>query len=444
MERYSQEAEEYVLSGMMANEQMLCLGVETLAVTDFYSGASQAIFCALKKFYDDNETPSLQKLILEMRGYGELEKIGGVGELTTRVCKYVSTEDDFNYYANEVKSNSILRQMGSILNVIKEKIDGNENMSGFDLLAKCKILLEKIGDFQTGGLGVSFKDECVNVYIPKLLEGKKENEEISTGFVKLDELVSGMGGGQIWTICARTGVGKTTLALNMALNLAKSGKNVYMFSLEMTKDELAQRLMSQLSEIPHEKIKEHDITHEEIYKIQGSLDCLSSSSLIINDKGGLKVNELCSIARKVKSHYALSAIFIDYIQLIEANSPTEFRHLEIAQITRRLKKLAKDLNIPIIALAQLSRKVEERATNSVYLSDLKESGSIEEDSDVVLAIIRRDMKDPFDRPGEASIAVLKNRHGASGEVRMRFDKERCRFEELFEASGRPQFSSPID
>ena len=433
MELFSHESESYVLSGMLASEHMLCLGIETLVITDFSSSQGQAIFCVMQEFYKANESPALSKLIIRLKDLGELEKIGGISGLTGIVGKYVSTVDDFNYYVNDVKSRSILRDIERVLSLLKEKIDGKEALSGFDFLPKCKELFERITDFQSGGLGKSFKEDCLNVFIPHLIDkrdGKIVESYLSTGFQQLDKFATGFGPGQLWTICARTGIGKTTMALNMALNLAMSKKNVFVFSMEMTNQEIYQRLLSQMTDIPHELIKTSKLSNEYITKFQESLESLTESSLVINDKGGLKINELCSIARRAKEHYGISAIFIDYIQLIEGNTPTEFRHLEIAQVTRSLKKLAKDLAVPVIALAQLSRKVEERSGQQIFLSDLKESGSIEEDSDVVLALSRRDARDPYDRPGEATLSILKNRHGQTGDVRLRFDKDKCAFRDL--------------
>jgi replicative DNA helicase len=212
--------------------------------------------------------------------------------------------------------------------------------------------------------------------------------------------------------------------------LAKQHKPAYFFSIEMDYKEIEERIYSQISMVDQKKIHLGDLSSEDFEKVLESATSIDKGMLLIDDKGGIRIEEIVSKAKRAKEIFNISAIFIDYLQLISSKDKPEYRHLEIANYTRALKTLAKDLNIPVICLAQLSRKCEERTTHTPILSDLKESGAIEQDSDLVIAIDRRDSYDKYDRPGEAQIYVLKNRHGITGDVRLRFDKEHSRFLEI--------------
>lgn len=422
-ERFCRDAEQFVLSGMINSENMLCVGVENLKEEDFGALDHQIIFSSLCSLYKEGATPGLEKVIIKLKSQGLLGSIN-VPEI---LSKYVPSVEDLLFYINIVSDYSKFRKIEVTNKKIEQELDQEPRRPSDEILAFSRDMLYSINDNQKNCLGVDFKKDCESL---DYLTNPKFEKGLMTGMKKLDGILGGMKGGELITIAARPGIGKTTIALNWALSFVKSHCPVSFFSIEMRYSEIKEKIISQVTNIPHKLIQNCLLNANDLEKIKLSLKEIDLGSLMINDKSTMTINELMSKARRMKEICGTKAIFVDYIQLISSDGKSEYRHLEIADMTRKLKCLAKDLDVPIICLAQLSRKVEERTNHTPIMSDLKESGAIEQDSDVVITLSRDDMYDKFLRPGEALLQVLKNRHGPRGDIKLRFEAELSKFVEI--------------
>ena len=256
---------------------------------------------------------------------------------------------------------------------------------------------------------------------------------VPTSFKDLDELINGFNPSNLMILAARPAMGKTALGLNFAENICFKQKiPVAFFSLEMSAEQLVHRVISSQSEVDAEKITTGSLNGSEYQKIVFSVKEMQKHTMIIDDQPGLKITDLRSRARRLKEMYNIGFIVIDYLQLLSGSGTirsTENRQLEVSEISRLLKTLAKELNIPILCLSQLSRRVEERQGHRPMLSDLRESGSLEQDSDLILFLLRKDYYDPHDKPGMATLIIAKNRHGPVGDVNMVYRKEIVQFKD---------------
>ena len=254
---------------------------------------------------------------------------------------------------------------------------------------------------------------------------------IPSHFVDLDKMINGLNNSNLMILAARPAMGKTALALNIAENVCfKSKVPVGIFSLEMTAEQLVHRIICSQAEVESDKIKTGALNGIEYQRIVGCVSEMQKHMMIIDDQPGLKITDLRARARRMKESYGIGFLVIDYLQLISgsgSNRTFENRQNEISEISRMLKNLARELNIPILCLSQLSRKVEERQGHRPMMSDLRESGSIEQDSDIVMFFLRREYYDPNDKPGMAELIVAKNRHGGVGNINLTFRKEFAQF-----------------
>jgi replicative DNA helicase len=352
MELSSPESEQMVLASMFSNEQAFCYGIENLESIDFTVEDYQIIFISFKTIYKSSNSMAMDKIIVELQEKKMLDKIGGLTALVAivNVPRLVGF-DDFVYYFKIVKNKSTYRKIVATLFNLSNSVKSADGDNPSEFLETCRKELFKINDSQHGELGIDLKKESEEKSAPLLKlkmqdkrEGKIVLSAISTGIAGLDKFVGGWGKGQLITIAARTGIGKTALALNSALSLARSGFPIYFFSLEMSYEELRTRIWSQMTRISSEKIKSADLTDEEFVCLQNELSRLNSGCLIINDKTFMKINDVVSKARRCEKQFGISAVFIDYLQLIKSTSATEHRYLEIAEMT-------------IASISQTSKKV---------------------------------------------------------------------------------------
>jgi replicative DNA helicase len=358
--------------------------------------------------------------------------MGGVPRLAEIFGAYVATKDDLGDYIKTVKNYSLYRVLELLSKRISALLEQKDTKNASEMLREIKKMIDIIDENIEGKLGSDFfdlKKEFVDELRKKMSDDCPE-VYLSTGIDALDMLTGGIEGGKLITIAARPGIGKTVLAINMAVKMAKAHKPVYFFSIEMVYKEILDRVYSQLSSVDHQSIRMATLTEYDFEQIVKAGDEIDKTMLLIDDEGGIKIDDIVSKSKRAKEVFNISAIFVDYLELITSKDKPEYRRLEIESFTRTLKALAKKLNIPVICLAQLSRKVDDRVGHLPQLSDLKESGSIEQDSDLVIALSRRDAYDEHDRPGEAQVYILKNRHGPTGNVRLRFDKEHSQFIEI--------------
>lgn len=442
----SKESEMMVLGCMLTNVNALNVGSDGLEERDFYYSEHQAIFGVLKAAYRMDKPADIHLIAEELKRMGKLEVVGGVSYLTS-LAQYAGTSAYVEEYVDLVREKSILRRMiGAAQDVERTALQEPEDVGIALDDAQAKFFQISQSTQQSAGITVKevltgVKAESGMPYLKELEERQKRFKEkgptdsgitgVPTHFVDLDKMINGFGQSNLIILAARPAMGKTALALNIAEHVCfKNKMPVGVFSLEMSASQLVHRLICSQSEVESEKIVTGSINGGEYQRVVMAVNSMMKHTLIIDDQPGLKVTDLRARARRMKESHGIGFLMIDYLQLISGSgtkSGSESRQVEISEISRMLKNLARELSVPILCLAQLSRKVEERQGHRPTLSDLRESGSLEQDADVVMFLLRREYYDPYDKPGMAEVIVAKNRHGAIGSVDLAFRKEIAQF-----------------
>jgi replicative DNA helicase len=442
----SKESEMMILGCMISSVNALNIGADQLQASDFYFLEHQLVFESLKNAYHNDKPADVHLIAEDLKNSQKLEKVGGVSYLTT-LAQYAGTSAYIEEYVDIVKNKSILRKMINAADKI-EKNAFEEPTDVQSALDEAQGLLFQISQQANTKTGLHIKDILSGAFaeskIPYLKELQEKQEQyyakgpdqaavtgIPTHFVDLDKMVGGLNKANLIILAARPSMGKTAFALNIAENIAlKSRVPVGIFSLEMTSEELVHRLICSTSEVESEKIKSGSLSGLEYQRVVESVNRFQKHSVIIDDQPGLKITDLRARARRMKEVHDIGFLVIDYLQLLSGSKSfynSENRQNEISEISRMLKNLARELMIPILCLSQLSRKVEERAGHRPMLSDLRESGSIEQDADIVMFIFRREYYNTNDKPGLAEILIAKNRHGGVGDVQLAFRKNIAQF-----------------
>ncbi len=429
--------EECVLGALMLDQAALINAIETLHVEYFYKEEHQTVYRAIRKLFEMSQPVDLQTVVERLRLDGELEAAGGayaVAKLTENVVSAAHIE----FHIRVLSEKFIQREMIRIsTETIREAYD--ETTDVVNLLDQTEQRLMDINDknFRSDYHPMG---DFVGMAMDKIDEaGKKEDglSGLESGFIGLDRVTAGFQPGTLIILAARPAMGKTACALSMARNMAVDFKKpVAFFSLEMTGDELAMRLLSSEARIPGNVLKKGRLTNEQKEMLKRGAQPLQGAPLYIDDTPQLTIFELRAKARRLKQRFDIQMIFIDYLQLMSSGSADNRngnREQEISMISRQLKALSKELGIPVLAMSQLSRAVENRVGNKPQLSDLRESGAIEQDADIVIFIYRPeyykiDEDDKGSTAGMADLIIAKHRSGATDEVRMRFVKEFARFE----------------
>lgn len=368
--------------------------------------------------------------------------MGGIAYLTT-LAQYAGTSAYIEEYTELVRNKAILRRMIFASQEV-EKIASEDPQDVHECLDTAQKKFFDISQAIHSREGITIAELLSGAKstaeIPYLEELQKRQEEFSkkgpndpgisgtpTHFIDLDRLVGGFSPSNLMILAARPAMGKTAFAINIAENVCfKNGVPVGIFSLEMTAEQLLHRIICSQSEVLSDKIKTGALTGEEYQRIVFAVNFMQNYTMVIDDQPGLKITDLRARARRMREAYGIEFLVIDYIQLLSGSGSMrsqENRQNEISEISRMLKTLARELNIPILCLSQLSRKVEERQGHRPMMSDLRESGSIEQDSDLVFFLFRRDYYDQYDKPGMAELIVAKNRHGNIGNIDLTFRKE---------------------
>ena len=316
------------------------------------------------------------KVVYLLKNKEELDGIGGVLNVTKILSSYVPSKDDLFYYIDIIKQFTTLREIKCFIDVVNQLLCSDYPHPASEIVDFCRKKSYELENFSSGKLAVDFKEDFFEKTLEELKKGEgSEKDAVPTGLSSLDKLIGGFGKGQLITIAARTGMGKTAFALNLATSMAKSKKPIYFFSIEMTYREIKMRILSQISNIQHDKIKQANLSPKEIEVLINSVNEFDAGTLLVNDSSK-KIDDIISKATRAKEIYNISALFVDYLQLVSPRKREDLRYLEVGEITKSLKDLAKYLDIPVICLCQLSRKVEDRNDHKPMLSDLKESGSI--------------------------------------------------------------------
>ena len=429
---HSVEAEQALLGAVLFKNNALHLVVDMIRPTDFYLPAHQLIFNAFLDLYRKNHPVDLVTVMEILRARGELEKAGGAGYLADLSAAMLTAANAENY-AQLVRDRALQR---SLIDVCSEIIGKSYQAPDVEsLLDESEQAVMAISG-RAGDKVFSSSGEMVHKVMDELTErlGKAGHlTGVDTGYTKLNEMTAGFQPSDLIIIAARPSVGKTALALNLCLNAAKQGVPVGVFSLEMSKEQIITRMMAIEAKVPLSKLRSFDLNDNDWQRLQERLDGLASAPIYIDDSAALSTLELRGRIRRLHAQKGIGLVIIDYLQLMRSSRRTDSRELEISDISRSLKALAKELHIPVIALAQLNRKVEERTNKRPMLSDLRESGAIEQDADVILFLYRDavyNKRDDNPRKAEAEVIIGKQRNGPTGVCGLAYVAEYTSFDEL--------------
>ena len=424
------EAEKAVLGAVLIDNEQFNRAAELIDSPDFYRHAHQQIFDKMVSLTDRDEVIDLVTLKEELDRAGNLNEVGGpayIAALVDGVPKSTNVE----YYAKIVKEKATLRSLIGSANKIlttayQAEADASEQL---DLAGQA---IFQITDDRLKGGFESLRDLVPGGFktLEKLQEQQSFLTGVPSGFTDLDRLTSGFQPSDLVIIAARPSMGKTSLALNIAQHVGtKTEKTVGVFSLEMSKQQLFLRMLTAEARIESQKFRGGFLSSEEYKKLSEALGALGEAKVFIDDSASISVLEMRAKARRLQQEHGLDLLIIDYLQLMQGRGRFENRNLELASISRSLKSLAKELKAPVVALSQLSRAPESRSEHRPQLSDLRESGALEQDADVVLFIYREDQ---YDRKPEnentAEVIIGKQRNGPTGTVRLAFLDKITRFE----------------
>lgn len=417
---HSVESEQSILGSIILDKDAIITVAEIINSSDFYKEAHKIIYESMLKLNSNNEPIDLITLIEELRKEGHLDSIGGISYLTS-LSTIVPTTSNVKYYANIVKEKSVKRKLIKASNeIINLGYDASADVQ--EILDKAEknifdISQEKSGDdIQPINLVLQDTFDMIEM----LCTQKNDVTGITTGFTDLNKKINGLQRTDLILLAARPAMGKTAFSLNLVQNAALKGDaSVAVFSLEMSKEQLVQRILSSQSNVELSKIKTGTLGESDWPRIIDAMALLSEANIFIDDTPGIKISEIRSKCRKLKIEKGLDLIMIDYLQLMEGEGKNENRQQEIAKISRSLKILAKELDCPVIALSQLSRSPELRKDHRPILSDLRESGSIEQDADIVMFLYRDEYyHEDSEKKNIGEIIVAKNRHGETGSVEL--------------------------
>ena len=428
---HSLEAEKALIGGIFYNQELFEEIKDIVSAEDFYKIEHIAIYSAMEQVYSDSKGIDAILIDEEIKKSNSKNK-EEILEVLSDILDEITSSYNLLEYANLIKEKAMLRRLGNVgaeitqlaYNDIRPAEDIIDIAESMVLNLSKKILKNSIVDMKTAGVDEIMRMERVS-------DNRGKTLGISTGFIDLDRMTSGLNNSDLIILAARPAMGKTAFALNLALNAGKEQKNVLVFSLEMPAQQLYQRLLSIESGIPQHKLKNVYLEEDEWTKLTVATLNLSKTSIYVADLPYTNVLEIRSYARKMKSQKKLDLIIIDYLQLINGTGRggSEFsRQQEISDISRSLKGLARELDVPVIALSQLSRAVESRVDKRPMLSDLRESGAIEQDADIVAFLYREEYYIPeTENKGITELIIGKHRNGATGTVKLNFLSEFTKF-----------------
>ncbi len=417
---HNMEAEQSVLGSMIIDKDAIVTATEILRPDDFYKEANKEIYEAILELYDRNEPVDLITLSEELKKRDTLESIGGISYLAN-LSEGVSTTANIKYYCEIVEEKSILRKLIKSCNeIISDGYKNDKEVEKIIDLAESRIFDITQSKSHEGFSPIkSVLLESLNK-IEEMYENKGGVTGLATGFIDLDNKTSGLQKSDLILLAARPSMGKTAIGLNIAQNSAiRSDASVAIFSLEMSKEQLVLRMLSSESNVELQKIRTGDLSEDEWPKIIRSMGPLSQAKIFIDDTPGVTVNEIKAKCRRLKIEHGLDLVLIDYLQLMSGDGRTENRQQEISKISRGLKGLAREMECPVIALSQLSRAPELRSDHRPIMSDLRESGAIEQDADVIMMLYRDEYYHPdTDKKNIGELIITKQRNGPTGTIEL--------------------------
>jgi len=432
-------AEQAVLGAIFLDSDRLIEVKEYLSAQDFYKNAHQIIFRGMENLSDRNEAIDVLTIRALLENQGDLETIGGISYIA-ELASSTPTAANATYYAQIVAEKSLLRQL---INKMTQSVERayEQEWTADDVLAEAE---KGLIDVQQGRNTHGFRkiEEVLNIAFDEIELHSKQDSNITgvaTGYPLLDAMTTGLHEEELIILAARPAVGKTAFALNIAQNIGtKTDKTVAVFSLEMGAESLVNRMIASEGLIESHHLRTGHLTDEEWNNLTIAMGTLANANIYIDDTPGIKISEIRARARKLAQETGnLGLIVIDYLQLITGNG-RENRQQEVSEISRQLKILAKELKVPVIALSQLSRGVEQRQDKRPVLSDIRESGSIEQDADIVAFLYREDYYDrshgeeheEMEQDNTVEVIIEKNRSGSRGTVKLMFIKEYNKFSSI--------------
>lgn len=417
---HSAEAEQTVLASCLIDHVAVEKVINLLTTEDFYFEANKEIFDSVKQVHIQNIPVDVLTVTEELKKRGKIDYIGGF-EYLAKLTENIITSKNVEAYCNIIKEKSTLRKLISVSNEIIEKgYKESDDVQKIIELAESRIF--SISQNRSTNSFAEIKDVLMTVF--NSLEERAMNKGnltgLTTGYDDLDRMTSGLQRSDLILLAARPSMGKTALALNIGMNAVKTGASVALFSLEMSKEQYVQRIISMESMVESNKLRTGNLDDEDWTRLISTMSAISNYKVFIDDTASISVFELMSKCRRLKIEKGLDLIIIDYLQLMSDGTNSNNRQQEISNISRGLKALAREMDCPVIALSQLSRAPELRQDHRPIMSDLRESGAIEQDADVVLMLYRDEyyFKEESEKKGITEVIITKQRNGPVGTVEL--------------------------
>jgi replicative DNA helicase len=429
---HNAEAERTVLGAILVDNSAFNSAAELLTRDDFHREAHRRIFDAMASLAEHSRTIDLVTLKDELARAQALESVGGAGYLAALVDG-VPRVTNVAQWCRIIKEKAVLRSLIQAGNrIVQSAYDADEDAAL--ILDKAEKAIFDIAERRVRQGFVSIREIVKESFrtIDQLSQSKELVTGLPTGFVDLDEKTSGLQKGDLVIVAARPSMGKTSLCLNVAQNAtARTGETIGVFSLEMSKEQLVLRLLCSDARVDSQRLRTGNLTEKDWARLAGAYAGLSQARIFIDDSASLSPLDMRAKCRRLKAEHGLGLLIVDYLQLMSGGGRVENRQQEISSISRALKGIAKELEVPLIALSQLSRAPEARTDRRPQLSDLRESGAIEQDADVVMFIYREEVHNPTpENQGLAELIIAKQRNGPTGSVKLAFLREFTRFENL--------------
>ncbi|MBL7157203.1 MAG: replicative DNA helicase [Candidatus Omnitrophica bacterium] len=426
------EAEIAVLGSMLLDKEAIDHAIELLDEASFYKTAHAKIYSTVIKLYDKNKTVDIVTLVEELRNSGALDEVGGPTYITS-ITSSIPTSANIEHYAKIVREKAILRNLiSTATQIVSESYDSASSVD--TLLDKAERMIFDITANKVETKFSSIKDIIKSSIetIDNLYQRKESITGIATGFHDFDVMTAGLQKSDLIIMAGRPSMGKSALVSCITEHVGVVEKKpIAFFSLEMAKSQLVQRMLCSHARVDAHKVRTGFLSQSDWPKLVTAAGKLSETRIFIDDTPGISVLELRAKARRLKSQHDIELIVVDYLQLMQGPSGSENRQQEISEISRSLKALARELNVPLIAVSQLSRAVEQRSDRRPQLSDLRESGAIEQDADLVVLLLREEYYTPTEEnKGVAEVIVAKQRNGPVGSFKLAFINEYTRFEDL--------------
>jgi len=428
------EAEKSVIGAVLLENDAIARALELIKPSDFYYGPHQQIFQCMIDLFDANQPADLITLTENLTKKNRLEEVGGASYLAD-LSERIPTAANIEYYAKIVKEKSVLRRLiASATEIVARASSSQDDVA--DLLDFSENSIFSISEFQIRPSFHNLRDILKLTFkeIEQLYEKKELITGVPSGFTDLDSKTSGFQPSELIIIAGRPSMGKTAFCLNIAQHAAYEAQlPVAIFSLEMSKEQLALRMLCAEARVDNHKLRTGFIAEHEWGKLSLAAGKLSETKLFIDDTPAISVLEMRAKSRRLKAEHGLGMVMVDYLQLMSGTkSRIDSREQEISEISRSLKALAKELHVPVVALSQLNRRVEDRVDKRPHMADLRESGAIEQDADLILFIYRDEVYHPDaeESKGKAEIIIGKQRNGPTGEVFLAFRSDFTKFEDL--------------